>query len=195
MFDIVRQEGEKSFILTAAASQLCKLMIGVAREEGYRAVAIVRREDQIGLLEEAGAAHVLNAEAPGFKARLAGLCREEKPRILLDAVTGPLAGTIFNAMPRRARWIIYGRLDPSPTTIPEPGQMIFMHKRIEGFWLTEWMRTTPTERKAAAVMEAQTRFSDGRWATDVTAVVPMDEAMDRVAQELAKPNGKVFIAP
>lgn len=195
MFDIVKQEGEKAFILTAAASQLCKLIMGIARDAGYRPIAIVRRDDQIPLLEKAGAAVVLNAEAPDFRQRLAETCRVEKPRIFLDAVTGPLAATIFNAMPRRARWIVYGRLDQTETPIQEPGQLIFMHKKIEGFWLTEWMRSTNPERRGAAVMEAQKRFADGRWSTDVTAIVPLSEAMKRVPEELAKPNGKVFIAP
>jgi NADPH:quinone reductase-like Zn-dependent oxidoreductase len=195
MFGIVRDEGEKAFIVTAGASQLCKLMIGIARDEGFRPIAIVRRDDQISLLEDIGAAHVLNAEAPDFAARLAAVLREEKPRIFLDAVTGPLASSIFAAMGKRSRWIVYGRLDPEETTIPEPGQLIFQHKKIEGFWLTEWMRSAGPERRAAAVMEAQKRFSDGRWKTDVTAIVPLEEAVDRVAGELAKPNGKVFIAP
>jgi NADPH:quinone reductase-like Zn-dependent oxidoreductase len=194
MFDIVKQEGEKAFIMTAAASQLCKLIMGVASDEGYRAIAIVRRDDQIPLLEKAGAAIVLNAEAPDFKQRLAETCKAEKPRIFLDAVTGPLAATIFNTMPRRARWIIYGRLDQSVTPIQEPGQLIFMHKKVEGFWLTEWMRSTDPDRRGAAVLEAQKRFVDGRWATDVTAIVPLAQAIERVAPELAKPNGKVFIA-
>ena len=43
--------------------------------------------------------------------------------------------------------------------------------------------------------EAQQRFADGRWKTDVTAIVPLAEAMARVPAELAKPNGKVFIKP
>src|SRR5690606_4949247 len=43
MFDIVREEGEKSFILTAGASQLSKLMISAARDEGFRPIAVVRR--------------------------------------------------------------------------------------------------------------------------------------------------------
>lgn len=195
MFGIVREEGEKAFVLTAGASQLCKLMIGVAKEEGFRPIAIVRRDDQIPLLKGIGAAHVLNAEAPDFSAKLAAVLREEKPRIFLDAVAGPLAGQIFSAMGKRARWIIYGRLDPAETSIPEPGQMIFMHKKIEGFWLTEWMGSAGPERRMKAVVEAQKRFSDGRWSTDVTAVVPLEEAVARVADELAKPNGKVFIAP
>jgi hypothetical protein len=31
-----------------------------------------------------------------------------------------------------------------------------------------------------AMMEAQKRFADGRWKTDVTAIVPLEEAMERV---------------
>ena len=194
MFGIVKDEGQKSFILTAGASQLCKLIAGVTRDEGYRAISIVRRDDQISLLEKAGAAHVLNYEKPDFEKRLAEVCRAEEPRIFLDAVTGPLASTIFHVMPKRARWIIYGRLDNRPTELREPGQFIFAHKKVEGFWLTEWMRGNP-ERRVAAVMEAQKRFSDGRWKTDVTAVIPLDEAVDRAAEELARPNGKIFIKP
>lgn len=195
MFDIVREEGENAFVLTAGASQLSKLIMGVAKDEGFRPIAIVRRDDQIPLLKEAGATHVLNAEAPDFDKTLKEVMKAEQPRIFLDAVTGPLAGAIFDAMPKRARWIIYGRLDPATTPIPQPAQLIFMHKRIEGFWLAEWMRETPPEQKMQAIMEAENRFADGRWATDVTAVVQLSEAMSRVPAELAKPNGKVFIRP
>ncbi len=195
MFGIVKEEGEKSFILTAAASQLCKLMMGVARDEGYRPIAIVRRDDQKDLLRNAGAAHVLNASSGGFANELKDVLKAEQPRVFLDAVTGPLAGEIFNAMPKRARWIVYGRLDTDTTPIPEPGQLIFMNKRIEGFWLTEWMRKTAPEQKIATIREAQMRFKDGRWSTDVNAVVPLSEAMQKVPEEMARPNGKVFIAP
>lgn len=194
MFDIVRQEGEKAFILTAGGSQLCKLVIGLAREQGFRPIVTVRRDEQIEHLKEIGAARVLNEKAPDFKATLREVIKAEQPRIFLDAVTGPLASAIFDAMPKRSRWIIYGRLDPETTIIREPGQLIFQRKRIEGFWLSEWMRQF-RDRRGSAVMEAQQRFSDGRWSTDVTAIVPLTEAMARVPAELGKPNGKVFIRP
>jgi len=194
MFDIVKQEGEKAFIMTAGASQLCKLIAGLAREEGFRPIVTVRRDEQIPLLKEIGAAHVLNEKAADFEANLREVIKAEQPRIFLDAVTGPLASTIFNAMPKRARWIIYGKLDAEATVIREPGQLIFQHKHIEGFWLSEWMRQF-RDRRGPAILEAQKRFSDRRWSTDVTAVVPLDEAMAKVPAELAKPNGKVFIKP
>ncbi|MFD1986003.1 zinc-binding dehydrogenase [Mesorhizobium newzealandense] len=194
MFDIVKQEGEKAFVMTAGASQLCKLIIGLAKEEGFRPIVTVRRDDQIALLKALGAAHVLNEKAPDFKATLREVMKAEQPRIFLDAVTGPLASAIFDAMPKRSRWIIYGRLDPEATIIREPGQLIFQHKHIEGFWLSEWMRQF-RDRRGPAILEAQKRFSDRRWSTDVTAVVPLAEAMARVPTELARPNGKVFIRP
>lgn len=195
LFDIVREEGEKSFVLTAGASQLGKLIIGLARDEGFRAIAIVRRDEQIPLLEQAGAAHVLNGNAPDFAARIAAVCKAEGPRVLLDAVTGPHASTAFHAMGRRSRWVIYGQMETAQTVIQQPGQFIFQDKRVESFWLTEWMRRASAEQRVAAVTQAQRRFADGRWRTDVTAVVPIDQAMERVAQELARPNGKVFIRP
>ena len=194
MFDIVKEEGEKAFVMTAGASQLCKLIIGLAREAGFRPIVTVRRDDQIAALKERGAAYVLNEKAPDFKTALREVMKAEQPRIFLDAVTGPLASAIFDVMPKRSRWIIYGRLDPEATIIREPGQLIFQHKHIEGFWLSEWMRQF-RDRRGPAIMEAQKRFSDGRWSTDVTAVVPLAEAMARVPTELARPNGKVFIRP
>ena len=106
----------------------------------------------------------------------------------------PDRSLVFDAMPKRSRWIIYGRLDPSDTLIREPGQLIFQQKQVEGFWLTDWMRRHK-DRRGPAALEVQRRFSDGRWATDVTAVVPLAEAMERVPAELAKPNGKVFLRP
>ncbi|MEZ5810314.1 MAG: zinc-binding dehydrogenase [Rhizobiaceae bacterium] len=195
MFDIVRETGDKAFVLSAAASQLCKLMMGVARDEGFRPIAIVRRNDQAEILRAAGATHVLNSEAADFDERLAEVMRSEKPRIFLDAVAGPLSAKIFDRMPNRARWIIYGKLDAAVMPVLQPGQMIFMRKRIEGFWLTAWMQNAEPGRRMQAIGEVQNRFSGGRWNTDVTAIVPMSEAVERLADEANEPNGKVFIKP
>lgn len=195
MFDIVRETGEKAFVITAGASQLCKLMIAVAKDEGFRPIAIVRRDSQIDLLKDIGAAHVLNCESETFAKDMRAVIREEKPRIFLDAVANDTSSAIFDAMPRKARWIIYGKLDDEMPTLNEPGQLIFMMKQIEGFWLTRWMTEKPMAEKMGAIQTAQKRFASGEWQTDVTAIVPLSEAIERLPTELAKPNGKVFIKP
>ncbi len=195
MFDIVKQEEARAFIVSAGASQLSKLMIGAAADEDYQPIAIVRRDSQIEPLKSLGAAHVLNSEAADFEEQLSAVLREEKPRVFLDAVANQVSARIFNAMGRRARWIVYGKLDTEVPQLLEPGQLIFMMKQIEGFWLVRWMQETPTADKMAAIEAAQKRFAGGEWKTDVTAVLSLEEAMTRLPTELAKPNGKVFLRP
>ena len=195
MFDIVKQEDSKSFIVSSGASQLCKLMIKAAKEEGYAPIAIVRRDSQIDMLKELGAAHVLNSESETFDADFRALSRSEKPRVFLDAVSNQVSARIFDAMPNKSRWVIYGKLDEELPTILQPGQMIFQSKRIEGFWLTRWMMEQPLAQKMEVIQSVQKRFATGAWKTDVTAIIPLDEAIARVPEELAKPNGKVFIKP
>jgi NADPH:quinone reductase-like Zn-dependent oxidoreductase len=195
MIGIVEDEGAPAFIVSAGASQLSKLMIGLAAEKGLRPIALVRRDSQIPLLEGLGATHVLNTESGDFESRLRAVVREEKPRIFLDAVANQVSADVFHVMGRHSRWVIYGKLDGEPPTLLESGQLIFMNKRIEGFWLTRWMRDTPTDVKVAAIQTAQQRFASGEWKTDVTAVLSLEEAMERLPAELAKPNGKVFLKP
>jgi len=195
MFDIVREHESRAFICSAGGSQLSKLMIAVARDEGYRTIALVRRDNQIDDLKALGAAHVLNVESEDFDAQLEGVMAEEKPRVFLDAVANDVSAKVFAGMPRRARWIVYGKLGEELPTILEPGHLIFMMKQIEGFWLTRWMTEKPLHEKMAAIGTAQSRFVSGEWTTDVTAVIPLDDAVSRLAAELAKPDGKVFIQP
>lgn len=195
MFDIVKEEGEKAFIVSAGASQLCKLMISAAKDEGYRPIALVRRDNQIDMLKEIGAAHVLNTEADDFTDQLRKVCKSEKPRIFLDAVANQTSAAVFDGMGKKARWVIYGKLDEELPTIPQPGQMIFMMKQIEGFWLTRWMMEKPMAEKMSAIQTAQKRFATGAWQTDVTDVISLAEAHEKLPEALAQPNGKVFLRP
>lgn len=195
MFEIVKEHESRAFIVSAGASQLCKLMISSAHDEGYRPIALVRRVDQIDDLKALGAAHVLNITADDFDGQLRAVIGEEKPRVFLDAVANEVSSLVFSLMPRRARWVVYGKLGEVLPTILEPGQLIFMMKQIEGFWLTRWMTEKPIAEKMTAIQTAQSRFASGEWKTDVTAVIPLGDAVDRLASELAKPNGKVFLKP
>ena len=111
MFDIVKQSGSKSFVFTAAFSQLGKLMAGLARDNGYAMIAVIRKESQAAHLRDLGAKHVLLQSDPEFASKLAALIKAEKPRVLLDAVANQISADIFTAMPARARWIVYGKLD------------------------------------------------------------------------------------
>lgn len=196
MRDLVRRSGAQAFIMTAGASQLGKLLVPLAKESDCRAISLVRRDEHVELMKERGAAHALNTTAPGFEDALARVVKDEKPRILFDALSSPLTHMVFRAMGSHSRWIVYGGLDYEPSPLPDPGQFIFRSKRIEGFWLTSWMRNSSVVQMMRAARGVQARFISGAWKTDVAAVVPIGEVLSRVPALLAGANrGKVLIAP
>jgi NADPH:quinone reductase-like Zn-dependent oxidoreductase len=196
MQDIVLREGPKAFVMTAGGSQLCKLLTALAKDEGFRPISLVRRDEQIEPLKRLGATHVLNTEAPDFAASLREVLKAEKPRVLFDAVTGKVPKSVFLAMGKRSRWIVYGGLDAHPASLPDPGQLIFQSKQIEGFWLTSWLQRGSGDRMARAARGVQDRFASGAWTTDVAVELPLAEAHARVPELLAGPNhGKIMLTP
>ena len=195
MYEEATSDGD-AFIMTAAASQLCKLISGLAKEDGKQAISIVRRDEQIEALKALGAAHVLNCSSDSFTKEIGALIKELKPRVMLDAVADQMSSSLFSAMPSRARWIIYGKLAKELPTLEQPGQFIFMGKRIEGFWLTQWMREKPVEEQIKASMRVQELFASGKWKTDVAATIPISEAHAEMPKALSGMNtGKVMLVP
>jgi NADPH:quinone reductase-like Zn-dependent oxidoreductase len=195
MFDIVKASGSKSFVFTAAFSQLGKLMAGLARDNGYAMIAVIRKESQAAHLRELGAKHVLLQSDPEFAAKFAALCKTEKPRILLDAVAGQVSADLFTAMPARARWIIYGKLDSEAPVLKEAGQFIFMGKRIEGYWLMNWFRKASIVEKLRTLRAVQNRFVSGAWNTEVVATVRLADVMRDLPDAVKLGDGKVMIVP
>lgn len=182
-----------SFVFSAAASQLGKFTAGLARDQGKRMIALVRRAEPVDALRKLGAAQVLNETDAHFADTLAAVLAQERPVIFLDAVAGPASARVHKAMGDNARWIIYGKLDSASAEILDPAEMIFRNKSIEGFWTTAWANKTPFLRKLRVFGEVQNRFRDGRWLTDVSAELAFDQAIDQLSTALAQPDGKVQI--
>ncbi|MGJ8622707.1 MAG: alcohol dehydrogenase catalytic domain-containing protein [Yoonia sp.] len=195
MFDLVKDSGIDSFILNAAGSQLGKLLIALGRDHGIKPIAVVRRAQQAAALKALGAAEVIVSSDADAMGGVADTMKRLKPRILLDAVGDQFTADLFFAMPNDARWVNYGKLSADAPALHQMGQFIFQNKRIEGFWLTRWMKTADPARIPQAFGEIQDRFVSGAWVTDVAGVVPLPAAMTQLPQVLAKPDGKAFIDP
>lgn len=194
MVDIARQAGD-ALVVSAATSQLGKLMISLGKDLGLNTIALVRRADAVAPLKEMGAAEVLVTTDPDFIEKFTTVSAALKPRVFLDAVSDQLSEQVFATMPNRARWISYGKLSNEPPKLTQMGQFIFMGKQIEGFWLTAWMRSTPPADQIRVVGEVQARFADGRWKTDVSVHLALSDVVSGLADALKKTDGKVMITP
>ncbi|NOD75446.1 MULTISPECIES: alcohol dehydrogenase catalytic domain-containing protein [unclassified Ruegeria] len=194
MVDMAKVDGD-AFVVSAATSQLGKLMCSLGRDLGLKPIALVRRAETVATLKSLGAAEVLVTTDSDVVEQFAGLSTSMKPRVFLDAVTDQLSEQLFCTMPNRARWITYGKLSTEAPTLTQTGQLIFMGKRIEGFWLTQWMMSTPPADQMRVVAEVQARFADGRWKTDVSEHLTLRDLVPNLANALKKSDGKVIITP
>lgn len=186
--------GSKAVVVTAAHSQLGRLMIEPALAHELTLIGVVRRDDHAQALLAEGVQHVLNSRDADFAMRLAALCRREKPRILLDAVGDQIAADIFTAMPAHSRWISYGLLSASGPRLPVMRQFVFDNKRIEGFWLSRWLPAAPPETRRSAVAGVLSRFGQGLWRTETGPCLGLKTAISQLPEAIKAP-GKVMIAP
>jgi NADPH:quinone reductase-like Zn-dependent oxidoreductase len=193
MFELARDSGAESFVLNAAGSQLGKLLIALGRDEGVAPIAVVRRAAQAQALRDLGAADVIVTSDDDALDNARRIFKDRKPRVLLDAVGDQFTADLFFAMPNGARWVNYGKLSSEAPKLAELGQLIFRGKRIEGFWLAQWMKDKDQASVAKAFAQIQDRFVTGAWKTDVAGIVPLSKAMDDLPKLLAQKDGKSFI--
>ncbi len=195
MFEQVKASGSPGVVLTAGASQVSKFIVALARDAGLESICIVRRDVHNETLVAMGATVILNQTDVDFTRQLSATMKEHKPSFFIDAVVDSTSTQIFNAMGAKSTWLIYGSLSPEVPPLSNPGDLIFMHKVIRGFWLAPWLGETSLEDKMAVFAEVQARFGDGRWHTDVGATLSITEAPERLVEVIGDPRGKVFLTP
>lgn len=189
LFEIGRRGG--AIVVTAALSQLGQMLLQLAAEAGVPTIGVVRRSDQLAQVRMSGAAEAIATEGD-WKAEAAARCASLKPRALIDAVGDQAVADLFEMMPAGTVWTSYGKLATQMPQLNTLGHMIFMGKRIEGFWLTQWFQETPPATIAALVADVQARFTDGCWETDIAQILPLADALEGLPGALSS-QGKTFI--
>lgn len=190
MMDIARDRGLKAVVQTAAAGALGKMIIRLGQRWGIETINIVRRESQVDALRRLGAAHILNSSTPTFSADLRGLCASLGAKLAFDAVGGVMTGDVLNAMPRGSSVMVYGGLSLEACAI-QLGDLIFREKRVEGFYLPNWMRGG---RMGAALADVYATLDD--FGSTVRARYPLAQVCDALADYAGDMSGgKVLITP
>jgi len=192
LMDEARRGRHRSVVQTAAASALGKMVIRLARRFSIPVINVVRRADQVRLLQEMGAEHVLDSSASEFDTRLCEQCHRLGASIGFDAVAGDMSERILRAQPKGSRLIVYGLLSHAPVQIAA-APLIFERKSVEGLYLSDWMRDRNLLRQLRVASQVQKLLaSDLR--TEIQAHYPL-EHVSRAVQHYAAhmTAGKVLL--
>jgi NADPH2:quinone reductase len=154
MTEVMRREGHKALVHTAAASNLGQMLNKICMADGIALVNIVRKPEQAAILKKLGAKYIVDSSAPTYMDDLTKALIETGATIAFDATGGgKLASQILTAMEAAAnatakeysrygsnvfkQVYIYGGLDRGPTELT---RSFGMQWAVGGWLLTPFLQ-------------------------------------------------------
>lgn len=161
MMDEAKMGGHTCLVHTAAASQLGQMLVPLCKMEGITLINVVRRQEQVDILEAIGAEHVVNITEDSFRGDFGKLAAEHNATLAFDAVGGDTTKAIMLGMPGgvginvggpNTRICVYGALGGGDVVMPLAGQMLGLKHSVsvEGWNYAGWMATIGDARRYAA---------------------------------------------
>jgi NADPH2:quinone reductase len=208
MVETLRMEGHRAMVHTAAASNLGQMLNKICIGDGVDLVNIVRKPEQVEILQGIGAKYIVNSSEEDFKKKLTAAVKETGATLAFDATGGgSLANDILLCMEMAAasemkeynrygsdtfkQLYIYGRLDLSPTVLSLNYGFAW---GVGGFLLTQFLQKVGMEKtvelRSRVAREIKTTF-----ASHYAAQVSLAEALslENIAEYNKKATGDKFL--
>lgn len=194
LIDIAKRRKAKALVHTAAGSALGRMIHLLGERARIQVIHVVRRPEQVAELKAEGRKHVLCSAEKGFEKELLALTEQLDAQLAYDAVGGELPGRIARGMPRGSTVMVYGGLALEDARIGVH-ELIFREQKLEGFWLSSWLRGMPPSRLLPMWLRLQ-RHAGEALATPIRAKYPLDQAKEAfAAYEAQMSGGKVLFVP
>jgi NADPH:quinone reductase len=194
LVEMARAGRHRAVVQTAAASALGRMILRLGERFQLPVIHVVRREEQVELLRKMGATLVLNSAAEGFNRDLRSLCARAHATLALDAVAGEMTGRVLEAMPKGSRAIVYGGLALAACQV-NPASLIFGGQKVEGFWLSEWLRNKSFLERFRVASRVQKMLA-GEMKSEIRGRFSLEDAPRALADYAANMTaGKVLFTP
>ncbi len=205
--ETMKLEGYTGIVHAAAASNLGQMLVKICLEDNIPLVNIVRSAEQVQLLKDLGATHVLNSSDDTFMAQLVDAIHETGAMMGFDPIGGgTMASQMLSAMEASAsrgaafsrygsstpkKVYIYGALDIGPTILNRAFGLTW---DLGGWLLTPFMMKAGMEivgRMRARVMKDLTTT----FASHYKARVSLEEMLTKeaVSEYNARRTGEKYL--
>mmetsp|Transcript_23147 Transcript_23147/g.23032 ORF Transcript_23147/g.23032 Transcript_23147/m.23032 type:complete len:108 (+) Transcript_23147:172-495(+) len=101
MVEIVSKARSRAVVITAAASQLGKMMIRLFVRKRITVIATVRSESQEKDLRDTfGLEHIFNTSDDEFLPEFKKTCKEARVKYMLECIGGSICGKLMSNLPK-----------------------------------------------------------------------------------------------
>jgi NADPH:quinone reductase-like Zn-dependent oxidoreductase len=167
MVDRIGELRCKSVIVTAAASQISRMIIKLCGQNGITPICLVRREEQAEFLrKEYKQKFVVNTSDKDYKKQMGMICSKLRPEACLECVSGQTTGEMLDYMGFESTLILYGLLSDMPAGGIKTIGFIGKSQTIESFLLTNYLAKKTLTQYIDFILKAEPLFT-----TDLTTVI------------------------
>jgi NADPH:quinone reductase len=178
---------------TAAASALGRMVIRLSKQAGIRSINVVRRPDAVAELKREGADEVICTATESLIERVRACTNGAGALFALEAVGGATGAEALAALARGGQMLVYGALSGEPAPI-DPRTLIVGQKRVEGFWLKEWMEEQGLLTKFRLLRRLIRLLRGGILTSPIGATFPLERIQEAVrAAEVPGRPGKILL--
>lgn len=196
LLHIAKREGHRAAISTAAASQLGRMLLTLAADEGFPLISVVRRQQQVELLQSLGASNVLNSTDANFAQQLRKTAKNLNATIAFDAVAGEFTGSLLACLPPKSTVYLYGALSEEACSQINPMDIIYHQKKMFGFYLAAWIKQRGPMGILRDAGRIQRMIISGRIETKIQRRVGLDDIVEGLTHYVqSMTEGKVLIVP
>ena len=192
MLNKIQQGKHTAVVQNASASSLGKMLILACAMKKIPLVNIVRRDEQVEILKQEGAEHILNSSSTEFIKNLTSVCKKLNVTIGFDAIAGEATNTMLRCI--RAPGIVYnyGALSLEPC-YANSLVLLGEQKQLEGLWLTRWLKQTDYSIKQQVNREIQSIMKQGL-STHFAKEFSLDRIKEAIEEYNAnKTSGKILL--
>jgi NADPH:quinone reductase len=178
---------------TAAGSALGRMVVRLGKVHGFRTLNVVRRREQAEELLRLGGDAAVATGAEPLGERVRELTGGQGVPYAIDAVGGETGSEVVRCLGPSGRMLVYGTLSGEPLRV-DPRTLLVGQKRVEGFWLSEWVRGQGVLRLLRLFRTIGRLMAEGTLTSEVGATFPLERVRDAVRQASAPGRrGKVLL--
>jgi NADPH:quinone reductase len=196
LFSMAMERKAGAIIQNGASGQIGIFVRNLAKSHKIPVINLVRKEEHLKELSEAGEKYILFLNDPEFERNLQKMALEHNATIAFDAVAGDGAGLILNAMPPGSELIIYGGLSGKQIGMINPLDIIFKSKSIRGFNLGDWKEEIGPARFQTISGELQELLIKRVITTRIQCAYSLEEVQQAIEQYIRNMSaGKIIFQP
>lgn len=186
-----------AIILDTAASAIGKMINRLCLKDGIKVINIVRKDDNVQLLQELGFPIALNSNSETFFKDLEHHIAENQPSVYISFLGGSFPYKVFTRLPRKSVMVFAGNINNELLCDFNTTDFIFAEKSIEGFQLFNYLADISIEKRNEMIDYITKQLSeDNIFNTTIIkefTLEQFDEARKYYEENMSK--GKILIKP